>query len=82
MPISCQQYDYVEIACMYKYLLEVRLQSGKLLVGKACDTAKNTDRNECIKLDISGEYVLTELDEIHSFRALVKNPHFSEIIFD
>lgn len=36
--ISCNQYDYIEIACMYKFPLRLTLVSNQVVEGTAIDT--------------------------------------------
>ena len=48
--LSCQQYDYIEIACMYHYPVKLTMKSGTIVQAKALDTARNEDRQECIKV--------------------------------
>ena len=50
--ISCNSYDYIEIVCLFTYPVELTLKSHEIIVGQAIDTAKNTAREECIKLKI------------------------------
>lgn len=79
--ISCNSYDYIEIVCLFKYPVELTLKSHEIIVGQAIDTAKNTAREECIKLKIEDSYILVVLDSIDKLKVLVENPHFDEITF-
>ncbi|TKF13531.1 transcriptional regulator [Vibrio genomosp. F6] len=80
--ISCSNYDYIEIACMYKYPVEITLESGHHVVGKAIDTARNQQSEECIK--VKNEYgdLLVVLDSISRLKVTIDNPHFDEVLFD
>jgi Rho-binding antiterminator len=42
--ISCEKHDYVEIACMYNYLIKLTLNSGDELRGVALDVKRNQNR--------------------------------------
>ncbi len=82
--ISCNQYDYIEIVCMYSYPVELTLKSGEVLMGKALDTQFNDDREECIKVEVGAEndQALVVLDSISSMRVCVDNPHVEFVTFE
>ena len=46
-PIQCQLYDYVEIACMRHYRLDIELTTGEVITGKAM-TTRIKDKQEFI----------------------------------
>ncbi|ABZ77404.1 transcriptional antiterminator, Rof [Shewanella halifaxensis HAW-EB4] len=48
--ISCNQYDYIEIVCLYRYPIALKLKSGETISGIALDTARDSKKRECIKL--------------------------------
>ncbi|MDA0107773.1 Rho-binding antiterminator [Vibrio sp. La 4.2.2] len=79
--ISCSDYDYIEIACMYRYPVKLTMKVGQLLEGIALDTARDESNNECLKLIAKETDVLVILDEINKLEVLVDNPHFSEVVF-
>ena len=79
--ISCSNYDYIEIVCLFNYPVEVTLISGQAIVGRAIDTAKNASGEECIKLEDKNGELLVILDSILSLRVLVENPHLQEVSF-
>ena len=80
--ISCEQYDYVEIACMYNYPIKLILKSGCELKGIAYDTQRNEIREECLKLKADKTEHLIVLDTISRMEVLVENPHFRAVNFD
>ncbi|MEO2281118.1 Rho-binding antiterminator [Pseudoalteromonas pernae] len=80
--ISCSQYDYIEIVCMFNYPIELTLKSGCTTKGIALDTAKNTEHEECIKVLVEECEQLVVLDDISQLKVLVENPHFSHVSFD
>ncbi len=80
--ISCQQYDYIEIACMYHFDVIISLTNGEEVIATAIDTQRNALNNECIKLQQSQQTILVELNQIISIEALKANPHFDKIIFE
>lgn len=80
--ISCGNYDYIEIVCLFKYSVEITLKSGEVVSGKALDTAKNSLGEECIKLLTQDSDLLVVLDSIAKMKVTMENPHFQEVAFD
>ena len=82
MMISCENHDYIEIACMYRYPVKLTLNSGALIEGVAVDTQRNESKEECIALKSEdGDRLLVVLEDIVKLQVSVKNPHFSEVLF-
>lgn len=79
--ISCSSYDYVEIVCMFNYPVIITLKTGEAIQGKAMDTVRGENREECIKLGVNGAVVLVVLDTIEKLTVTVENPHFNEVSF-
>ena len=79
--ISCHQYDYIEIVCMYHYPIHLSLKSGDLIECNALDTKRNSQHQECIKVDIQGTKRLVVLDDITTLTVTVENPHFTVVSF-
>ncbi|MGY2575416.1 Rho-binding antiterminator [Vibrio sp. C8] len=80
--ISCGNYDYIEIVCLFKYPIEITLKSGDVVSGKSLDTVKNNLGEECIKLFIQDSELLVVLDSIAKMKVTMDNPHFQEVAFD
>ena len=79
--ISCQDYDYIEIACTYQYPIRLTLKSKEVIECIAKDTALNNTREECIKVEVKDTERLVMLDEIAAIEAQVDNPHITKISF-
>jgi len=73
--ISCSNYDYIEIVCLYRYPVRLQLQSGEVIEGTALDTARNQERQECIKIQVNESEQLVQLDTIANLEVTVENPH-------
>lgn len=80
--ISCENYDYIEIACIYRYLVKLKMKSGNVIECIALDTALDSNRVECIKVETHGSISLIVLDEISLLEACIENPHFDLITFN
>lgn len=79
--MSCDQHDYIEIACTFRYPVRLTLKSGDIIEGKALDTQRNEAQQECIKLALAGTESLVVLDEITRMEACADNPHFQVVSF-
>lgn len=79
--ITCHQYDYIEIACMYRYQVRLTFKSGDHTDGIALDTAKNEAKQECLKLQTDHGQILVELEELEVLTAITPNPHFTQVRF-
>jgi Rho-binding antiterminator len=79
--ISCSEYDHIEIVCMFNYPVTLSLRSGELVSGSAVDTRRNTNREECIVVNIDNEERLIVLDTIARLDVNRSNPHFQTISF-
>ena len=79
--ISCNEYDYIETVCLYRYPVRLTMKVGESIKGVALDTSCNESKNECIKLNANETEILVELGAISKLEVLIDNPHFSEVIF-
>ena len=88
--ISCQQYDYIEIACLYRLPIQLVLAGGEEITGKALNTAIKDGEEWLIlsaqidKHNEMGENDTLELPlrKIRTMQALIENPHFDTIHFN
>jgi Rho-binding antiterminator len=79
--ISCSDYDYIEIACMYNYPVKLTLKTGEVIQGSAVDTQRNQQREELIKIKTANGEALVVLDSILTLQVSIQNPHFQEVSF-
>ncbi|WP_371824788.1 Rho-binding antiterminator [Marinobacter sp. MDS2] len=79
--MTCDQQDYIEIACMYRYPIKLVMKSGAVVEGVGLDTAYDEHREECIKVDSKGVVRLIPLDLISSLEVCVDNPNFQRVSF-
>ena len=69
--ISCSDYDYIEIVCLYHYPVELTMKSGKIVGGIALDTKRNAAKQECIEMEVKQDKLLVVLDEISKLEVSV-----------
>lgn len=80
--ITCNEYDYIEIVCLYHYPIKITFKSGESLECIALDTKRNENREECIEVDVNGVKKLAVLDVISQIEVMVENPHFQVVSFN
>ncbi|WP_158965422.1 Rho-binding antiterminator [Paraglaciecola sp. L3A3] len=80
--ISCGNYDYIEIVCLYRYTIKLFMKSGEIIEGQAVDTQRNGSGQECIKIVYNKIDELVVLDNIAKLQVCIENPHFKEVLFD
>ena len=80
--ITCNQHDYIEIACTYRFLVRITMKSGDNIEGIALDTGFNEKREESIKLEVDGKGTWVVLEQASRLDVLVENPHFKTVSFD
>ena len=80
--ISCALHDYIEIACLYGYPVELLLRDGSSHQGNAKTTRTGDNRREYLVID-QGADGLREIDleSLQQMRALSPNPHFDKVDF-
>ena len=79
--ISCNLHDYVEIACMYGFEIELGLKSQDKVVGKAKTVQLDSNKQECLIVDDNERVQSIPLENVKTMRAITPNPHFSSVSF-
>jgi Rho-binding antiterminator len=79
--MSCNEHDYIEIACMYHYPIKLTMKTGEVIAGIALDTQRNDAREECIKVSVAGAESMLVLDNISTLEVCIENPHFQRVSF-
>ncbi|MGZ5055128.1 MAG: Rho-binding antiterminator [Methylobacter sp.] len=82
--ISCDLHDYLEVACMYGYQVQLTLNDHRIIEGKAIDTMTTADKREFLVIDMDhghGQKEQIELNQIRKLQVQTPNAKFSEVIF-
>lgn len=88
--VSCDDYDYLEIASLYQLSVTLQTSSGDILSGQIVDLFVSPDKREWLTLRLSGEdsedprvgkKVQIETKTLVAMIANTTNPHFSRIDF-
>ncbi len=80
-PIDCGLYDYIEIACLYRYVLRISTRDGEILTGTALDTEIADDKSECLKLSSESGVRRVRLDHLLSIEPLTADARFGRVEF-
>ena len=69
--VSCDTHDYLEVACLYRYELDVTLHDGRQLRGRAVDIRieahdrRSTDKSEHLVIeDETGRFSVPMCDPV------------------
>lgn len=76
--IDCAVHDYIEVACLYAYELELRMLDGQQNQGKAITTRTQAGREWLVLQGEQGQFEV-ELNQVRSIKALTANRYFTEI---
>lgn len=79
--ITCDQSDYLEIACLYRIPIALSWVDGRRVEGTPLDTGYNEQRQECLLMTLGDREEWVVLDGVQSMTALVENPHFAQVRF-
>ncbi len=79
-PIACHLYDYIEIACMYGYEVELELDDGTHRRGNAI-TTRVFEQMEFLLIQSDGKQMSIPLTRLKCMKALSPNPHFDTVNF-
>ncbi len=78
--ISCELHDYIEVACMYRYLVKLILKDGQIIEGKAIDIVTSAEKREYLVIKNEQEQQV-ELTQLVSLHVLTANARFQEVVF-
>ncbi|MFB2735587.1 Rho-binding antiterminator [Shewanella mangrovisoli] len=62
--IPCAHYDYLELACMHGYRLDIELQDGSLCQARAITTQTHADKTEWLVVEHQAGQQTLRLDSI------------------
>jgi len=80
IPIDCNLYDYLEIACLLAYEVELALSDGSSLRGVAM-TTRTSANAEFLVLKVSGNDLSVRLDLLVTLQVLSKPRQFDSVLF-
>ena len=77
--LSCDLHDYIEISCLYKYQLEVKLIDGSLLKATALNIIIRQKSEHLELLNQTNSAITIAVNEIESIATLSPNAQFKSV---
>ncbi|MDD2758663.1 MAG: Rho-binding antiterminator [Methylomonas sp.] len=78
--LTCDQHDYIEIACMFGYRVRLTLEDQQIMEGKAVGTLTDSDKREYLIID-DGQQHRIELMRLKKLQVLTPHARFTEMNF-
>ena len=79
--ISCELHDYIEVVCLYHYLVRLTLKDQSIIEGKARDIVTSPDKKEFLLLEMDDGSQQIELTTLRKMEVLSPNPQFQKVDF-
>lgn len=81
VPIGCADYEYIEIACMHRYQVDI-VRHDATVRGLAVTTETNPTGEYLILESDDGQRVPTRVDQIKQIIVLAEDRYFDERTFE
>lgn len=78
-PLACDLYDYLEIACMHRYQLDIELVDGSHLLGQAL-TTQTTAKEEFLLIRTSDGEQRLRMDRLLAITPQEANASFGRVL--
>ncbi|MBF6650058.1 MULTISPECIES: Rho-binding antiterminator [unclassified Methylobacter] len=78
--ISCDLFDYIEVACLYGYEVKLKLKDDQVLIGKAINVTTSGDRREFLIID-NGQKQQVDLAQLAYMHVLTPDAKFHDVSF-
>ncbi|MEO0345584.1 MAG: Rho-binding antiterminator [Pseudomonadota bacterium] len=78
-PIACDLHDHIEVACLYRYELEVHLANSSTVTGRALTTQTWPDKTEHLVLGTSEDSKSVSLHEIRRIDVTTPGARFTSL---
>ncbi|MFJ7283636.1 Rho-binding antiterminator [Pseudomonas sp. NPDC099000] len=80
-PLNCDLHDYLEIACLHGYRLDIELNDGARLDAKALTTRTSSAKEEFLCLETADGPQEIRLDQLLAVTPLDANAQFGRVVF-
>jgi Rho-binding antiterminator len=78
-PLDCDLYDYLELACLHSYRLQIELVEGPSFVARALDTRTAPSKEEFLLLQTEGGQQEVRLDQLRAITPLDPGARFGRV---
>lgn len=79
-PLNCDLHDYLEIACLRGYQLDIELIDGQRLIARAVTTRTSSDKEEFLVIKQQGAQQEIRLDQLLAITPQVANAEFGRVV--
>jgi len=79
-PLNCDQHDYLEIACLYGYTLDIELTDGQRLTARAITTRTASTREEFFDVETAEGRLEIRLDQLLAITPQDHNARFGRVV--
>jgi Rho-binding antiterminator len=79
-PMNCDLYDYLEIACMRGYELDIEMKDGTRLIAKALTTRTSSDKEEFLCLETAEGPQEIRLDQLLAITPTDATAQFGRVV--
>lgn len=78
-PLDCDLYDYLELACLHGYRLQIELVEGPSFVARALDTRTAPSKEEFLLLQTEDGQREVRLDQLRAITPLDPDARFGRV---
>lgn len=79
-PLNCDLHDYLEIACLRGYQLDIELIDGQRLMARAVTTRTSSDKEEFLVIEQQGAHQEIRLDQLLAITPQEANAEFGRVV--
>lgn len=79
-PLHCDLHDYLEIACLYGYTLDIELTNGQPLTARATTTRTSSAQEEFLEVETTSGRQEIRLDQLLAITPRDKNARFGRVV--
>ncbi|MGG2397354.1 Rho-binding antiterminator [Pseudomonas sp. SH1-B] len=79
-PLACDLYDYLEIACMHHYQLDIELVDGTRQQGRALTTETSANKEEFLLVHTAGGEQRLRMDSLLAITPLDTGASFARVV--
>lgn len=79
-PLHCDLHDYLEIACLYGYTLNIELTHGQHVTARAITTRTASTREEFLEVDTEGGRQEIRLDHLLAITPVDEDAKFGRVV--
>lgn len=78
-PLDCDLHDYLEIACMHRYRLDIELTDGRHFQADALTTRTSADKEEFFCMRSGNDPLEVRLDQLQAITPLTPGASFGRV---